>query len=173
MKVLCLSNRFYYRELDEHVKEVIHHDLEIYNKVLHKAYKLNYDKKYKGVYMEDKDIHQLLKHEFGLNDYIPLSAANEAKALLKAREEHHDYLIRLTNERIKHIKKKIKTLEKQLKKTLKKKEKYIKKSKQKKTTNDDYLYEVQIINPKIKTLRNKIKMINYKLTREIQKKGKL
>ena len=170
MKVLCLSNRFYYRELDDHVKEVIHHDLEIYNKVLHKAYKLNYDKKYKGVYMEDKDIHQILKHEFNLNDYIPLSATNEAKALLKAREEHHAYLVKQTNERIKKIKKKIKTLEKQLKKTLKEKDKYIKKSKQKKTTNEDYLYEVQVIDPKIKTLRNKIKMINYKLTREIQKK---
>ena len=87
MKVLCLSTRFYYRELDDNVKEIISHDLEIYNKVLHKAYKLLYDKKYKGVFIADNELHKLLKNEFELNDYIPLSAVNEAKGLLKARAE--------------------------------------------------------------------------------------
>ena len=107
MKVLSLSNRFYYREFDEHVKEIIRHDLEIYNRVLHKAYKLLYDKKYKGVFIADNELHKLLKYEFGLNDYIPLSAVNEAKGLSKAREQQHKCLIDLCDERIKKIKKKL------------------------------------------------------------------
>ena len=47
MKVFSLSNRFYYREFPD-LKNIILHDLRVYNRVLHKAYKCLYDRAYKG-----------------------------------------------------------------------------------------------------------------------------
>ena len=83
MKVFSLSNRFYYREFPD-LKNTVLHDLAVYNRVLHKAYKCLYDRAYKGAAFKDSELHQLLKKQFHLNDYIPLSAVHEAKALLKA-----------------------------------------------------------------------------------------
>ena len=45
MKVFSLSNRFYYREFPD-LKNIILHDLRVYNRVLHKAYKCLYDRAY-------------------------------------------------------------------------------------------------------------------------------
>ena len=80
MKVFSLSNRFYYREFPD-LKNIILHDLRVYNRVLHKAYKCLYDRAYKGASFKDSELHQLLKKQFHLSDYIPLSATHEAKAL--------------------------------------------------------------------------------------------
>ena len=72
MKVFSLSNRFYYREFPD-LKNIILHDLRVYNRVLHKAYKCLYDRAYKGASFKDSELHQLLKKQFHLSDYIPLS----------------------------------------------------------------------------------------------------
>ena len=39
MKTVTLSNRFYYRELDEQDAQAIKNDILLYNQILHKAYK--------------------------------------------------------------------------------------------------------------------------------------
>ena len=96
MKVFSLSNRFYYREFPD-LKNTVLHDLAVYNRVLHKAYKCLYDRAYKGASFKDSELHQLLKKQFHLNDYIPLSAVHEAKALLKANAALNKKLIRKTD----------------------------------------------------------------------------
>ncbi len=45
MKVFSLSNRFYYREFPD-LKNIILHDLRVYNRVFHKAYECLYDRAY-------------------------------------------------------------------------------------------------------------------------------
>ena len=92
MKVFSLSNRFYYREFPD-LKNIILHDLRVYNRVLHKAYKCLYDRAYKGASFKDCELHQLLKKQFHLSDYIPLSATHEAKVLLKANASLNNNLI--------------------------------------------------------------------------------
>ncbi len=169
MKVFSLSNRFYYREFPD-LKNIILHDLRVYNRVLHKAYKCLYDRAYKGASFKDCELHQLLKKQFHLSDYIPLSATHEAKALLKANASLNNNLIRKTDRRMKRIKMKIKEKETKLEKFICEKEKLIQKTKQHETTEKDYLYEVTVIDPEIKKLKNQIKLLKYRLTREKKKK---
>ena len=45
MKVFSLFNRFYYREFPD-LKNIILHDLRVYNRVFHKVYKCLYDRAY-------------------------------------------------------------------------------------------------------------------------------
>ena len=40
MKTVTLSNRFYYRELDEQDARAIKNDILLYNQMFHKVYKL-------------------------------------------------------------------------------------------------------------------------------------
>ncbi len=169
MKVFSLSNRFYYREFPD-LKNIVLHDLRVYNRVLHKAYKYLYDRAYKGASFKDCELHQLLKKQFHLSDYIPLSATHEAKALLKANASLNNNLIRKTDKRMKRIKMKIKEKETKLEKFICEKEKLIHKTKQHETTEKDYLYEVTVIDPEIKKLKNQVKLLKYRLTREKQKK---
>ena len=106
MKVFSLSNCFYYREFSD-LKNTVLHDLDVYNRVLHKAYKCLYDRAYKGAAFKDSELHQFLKKQFHLNDYIPLSAVHEAKALLKANAALNKKLIRKTEKRMNRIRMKI------------------------------------------------------------------
>ncbi len=72
MKTITLSNRFYYRELDEKDASAIKNDLVLYNSMLHKAYKL-VSLKNKGAYIKSNEIHKELKSYYGTNDYFPQS----------------------------------------------------------------------------------------------------
>ena len=153
MKVFSLSNRFYYCEFPD-LKNTVLHDLAVYNRVLHKAYKCLYDRAYKGATFKDSELHQLLKKQFHLNDYIPLSAVHEAKALLKANAALNKKLIQKTEK------------ETELEKVICEKEKMIRKTKLHGTTEKDYLYEATVIDPKIKNLKNQIKLLKYRLTGE-------
>ena len=169
MKVFSLSNRFYYREFPD-LKNTVLHDLDVYNRVLHKAYKCLYDRAYKGATFKDSELHQLLKKQFHLNDYIPLSAVHEAKALLKANAALNKKLIRKTDKRMNRIGMKIREKETELEKVICEKEKMIRKTKLHGTAEKDYLYEETVIDPKIKNLKNQIKLLKYRLTGEKQKK---
>ena len=152
MKVFSLSNRFYYREFPD-LKNTVLHDLDVYNRVLHKAYKCLYDRAYKGAAFKDSELHQLLKKQFHLNDYIPLSAVHEAKALLKANAALNKKLIQKTDKRMNRIRMKIREKETELEKVICEKEKMIRKTKLHGTTEKDYLYEATVIDPKIKNLK--------------------
>ena len=120
-------------------------DLELYNCMLHKAFKICFDRAYKDATYSETD-QRMIKSFYGTSDYFPLSAINEAKALVKS--------LNLIKTRLKKINKKIKKNEKQLKKALKEKEKLINRSKKKKYTEEDYLYEVQVLDPNIKRLKS-------------------
>ena len=164
MKVFSMSQRIYYKDLEPEAESIIKKDLELYNCMLHKAFKISFDRAYKDVTYSDTD-QRMIKSFYGTSDYFPLSAINEAKALvksLKCLEKENQDMIKT---RFKKIDKKIKKNEKQLKKALKEKEKLINKSKKKKYTEEDYLYEVQELDPNIKRLKSIIRNLKFRRNR--------
>ena len=81
MKCLSYSNRFYYKELSEEYASCIKKDLILYNSMLHTAYKKLYLTCFHGVKYA-VSLQKQLKTRYGTNDYFPLSAIHEARALL-------------------------------------------------------------------------------------------
>ena len=115
MKVFSMSQRIYYKDLEPDAESIIKKDLELYNCMLHKAFKICFDRGYKDVTYSETD-QRMIKSFYGTSDYFPLSTINEAKALvksLKCREKENQDMIKT---RIKKIDKKIKKKENQLKK---------------------------------------------------------
>ena len=168
MKVFSMSQRIYYKDLESEAESIIKKDLELYNCMLHKAFKICFDRAYKGVTYSETD-QRMIKSFYGTSDYFPLSTIYEAKALvksLKCREKEDRDLIKT---RLKKIDKKIKKNEKQLKKALKEKEKLINRSKKKKYTEEDYLYEVQVLDPNIKRLKSIICNLKFRRNRNVFK----
>ena len=107
MKVFSMSQRIYYKDLEPDAELIIKKDLELYNCMLHKAFKICFDRAYKDVTYSETD-QRMIKSFYGTSDYFPLSAIYEAKALvksLKCREKEDRDLIKT---RIKKIDKKIK-----------------------------------------------------------------
>lgn len=83
MKCISLSNRVYYRELDQEVVSALKADMSLYNSLVHKAYKYLTDR-YNGFNTyKDSEIESLLKKEYGTSDYFPLSGLWLAKSFLK------------------------------------------------------------------------------------------
>ena len=164
MKVFSMSQRIYYKDLEPEAESIIKKDLELYNCMLHKAFKICFNRAYKDVTYSETD-QRMIKSFYGTSDYFPLSAINEAKALvksLKCLEKENQDMIKT---RLKKINKKIKKNEKQLKKALKEKEKLINRSKKKKYTEEDYLYEVQVLDPNIKRLKSIIRNLKFRRNR--------
>ena len=125
MKVFSMSQRIYYKDLEPEAKSIIKKDLELYNCMLHKAFKICFDRAYKEVTYSETD-QRMIKSFYGTSDYFLLSAIYEALVKsLKCREKDDRDLIKT---RLKKINKKIKKNEKQLKKALKEKEKLINRS---------------------------------------------
>ena len=107
MKVFSMSQRIYYKDLEPEAESIIKKDLELYNCMFHKAFKICFDRAYKDVTYSETD-QRMIKSFYGTNDYFPLSAIYEAKALvksLKCREKEDRDLIKT---RLKKINKKIK-----------------------------------------------------------------
>ena len=120
MKVFSMSQRIYYKDLEPEAESIIKKDLELYNCMFHKAFKICFDRAYKDVTYSETD-QRMIKSFYGTSDYFPLSAIYEAKALvksLKCLEKENQDMIKT---RLKKINKKIKTKENQLKKALKEK----------------------------------------------------
>ena len=86
MKCLSYSNRFYYKELSKEDANCIKKDLILYNSMLHTAYKKLYLTCFHGV-KDAASLQKQLKARYGTNDYFPLSAIHEARALLKSNIE--------------------------------------------------------------------------------------
>ena len=164
MKVFSMSQRIYYKDLEPEAESIIKKDLELYNCMLHKAFKICFDRAYKDVTYSETD-QRMIKSFYGTNDYFPLSAINEAKALVKSLKSREKEDCDLIKTRLKKINKKIKKNEKQLKKALKEKEKLINRSKKKKYTEEDYLYEVQVLDPNIKRLKSIIRNLKFRRNR--------
>ena len=100
-----MSQRIYYKDLEPDAESIIKKDLELYNCMLHKAFKICFDRAYKDVTYSETD-QRMIKSFYGTSDYFPLSAIYEAKALvksLKCREKEDRDLIKT---RIKKIDKK-------------------------------------------------------------------
>lgn len=96
MKVFSMSQRIYYKDLEPDAELIIKKDLELYNCMLHKAFKICFDRAYKDVTYSETD-QRMIKSFYGTSDYFPLSAINEAKALvksLKCREKEDRDLIK-------------------------------------------------------------------------------
>ena len=83
MKVFSMSQRIYYKDLEPEAESIIKKDLELYNCMLHKAFKICFDRAYKDVTYSETD-QRMIKSFYGTSDYFPLSAINEAKALVKS-----------------------------------------------------------------------------------------
>ena len=167
MKAITLSNRFYYRELDEKDASAIKNDLVLYNSMLHKAYKL-VSLKHKGEYIKSSDIHKELKRLYGTNDYFPLSVLWKAQALLKANHEHHQLFIKQKKQQLKRIEMKINEKQKKIEKIDKQIQKLIEKTKAGKQTEKDYLKEVQVLKPQKKCLKNQLSQLIFKKNRTLQ-----
>ena len=168
MKCLSYSNRFYYKELSEEDANCIKKDLILYNSMLHTAYKKLYLTCFYGV-KDAVSLQKQLKARYGTNDYFPLSAIHEARALLKSNIETNQRLKKECTKRIERIKEKIRKENKTLQNWQKQKEQLIQKSKEHETSEADYLYEVQIVNPNIKQLKHRIGLLTFKLNRETDK----
>ena len=113
-KVMSQSNRIYYRECLPHEVECIHHDLKLYNTMMHDAY----DKKYRMEFCNlnlDKPLYAYLKEKYGTNDYPVLAAINQAAGILSGNKEAHKLHVKEQKQRIKGIEKKIKETERKLK----------------------------------------------------------
>ena len=128
MKTITLSNRFYYRELDEKDSLAIKNDLVLYNSMLHKAYKL-VSLKHKGVYIKSSDIHKELKCMYGTNDYFPCSVLWKAQSLLKANHEYHQLYVKQKKQQLKRIEMKINEKQKKIERIHKQIQKLIEKTK--------------------------------------------
>ena len=83
MKVFSMSQRIYYKDLEPEAESIIKKDLELYNCMLHKAFKICFDRAYKDVTYSETD-QRMIKSFYGTSDYFPLSAIYEAKALVKS-----------------------------------------------------------------------------------------
>jgi hypothetical protein len=79
-----------------------------------------------GESYKKESLHIDVKKKYGLNDYFANSAVREAKALFSSRMELNDLYIRQTDEKMKDIKKKLKTERTKLTKLRKIKESCIK-----------------------------------------------
>ena len=102
-----MSQRIYYKDLELDAELIIKKDLELYNCMLHRAFKICFDRAYKDVTYSETD-QRMIKSFYGTNDYFPLSAIYEAKALvksLKCLEKENQDMIKT---RLKKINKKIK-----------------------------------------------------------------
>ena len=83
MKVFSMTQRIYYKDLEPEAESILKKDLELYNCMLHKAFKICFDRAYKDVTYSETD-QRMIKSFYGTSDYFPLSAINEAKALVKS-----------------------------------------------------------------------------------------
>ena len=73
MKVFSMSQRIYYKDLEPEAESIIKKDLELYNCMLHKAFKIYFDRAYKdATYLETDQ--RMIKSFYGTSDYFPLSA---------------------------------------------------------------------------------------------------
>uniref|UniRef100_UPI003A4D8F0A hypothetical protein n=1 Tax=[Eubacterium] hominis TaxID=2764325 RepID=UPI003A4D8F0A len=90
---------------------MIRHDLMLYSSILHTAYHQLYDIYFHEV-PKPKNMVRDLKLKYGTNDYLPLAAVHEARALLKANIESNRLHQKKVEKKIKRITNRMKNNEK-------------------------------------------------------------
>lgn len=190
-KITISSTRVYYKELSLNDALTVHHDIALYQSMLHKAYR--------EAYLDHKINPKYLKNIYHTSDYLPLSAISEAKGILKSQKTWHKKTISMKKKQLSKIDKKIRQEEKLLKQYETTKSSLIYLSKAVKNNESPtsvyrcnglssvdypyciynnrrmllYLFEVQILNPLMKSARNKIKLLRYRRTRLLHRIEKL
>ena len=106
MKTVTLSNRFYYRELDEQDAQAVKNDILLYHQMLHKAYKW-LSLKFQGIPWDFESLQKEMKRLYNTNDYFPLSVIWKAKHILKCNYEQHKKAVQQKQDQLKRIEAKI------------------------------------------------------------------
>lgn len=161
MKCISLSDRVYYKDLNEEFVSALKADMSLYNSMVHKAYKYLSDR-YKGFNTyKDSEIEQLLKKEYNTNDYFPLSTLWLAKSYLKNDTVNYTNHRRVLLKKLSNINRKINDTLKEIQKIDKKIDKLIDKSRKGKYKESDYLKEVTVLKPNRKKLNSKLKQLRF------------
>jgi IS605 OrfB family transposase len=194
MKNAYFSKRLYKEELDIPIVSQTSYILELFNRAKRFAFQTLVREKRWGRKLY-QSLHIVVKKKYGLNDYIANSAVQEAKALFSSRMELNKIHVQQTEEKIKDVKKKLKTERSKLTKLRKIKESCMKGNLQfPKNTNfalhnsgivslelkdrsfiwmNAYLFEHRYLDVKIKQTKAKIGRLKHRLDRLEQKKVKL
>ncbi|WP_017434563.1 hypothetical protein [Saccharococcus caldoxylosilyticus] len=194
MKKAYFSRRLYKSEMDIlHVTETSY-ALELFNQAKRFAFQTLVREKRWGRKWYPS-LHIAVKEKYGLNDYFANSAVREANALFSSLMELNKIHVQQTEEKIKDVKKKLKTERTKLTKLLKMKESCIKGNLRfPKNTNfvlhksgiislelknrsliwmNSYLFEHRYLDMKIKRTKAKVGCLKHRLDRLEQKKTKL
>jgi hypothetical protein len=118
--------RLYKTEMGIPTVSDISYVIELFNRAKRFAFQTMVREKRWGRKLYDNSLHIVVKKKFGLNDYFANSVVREAKALFSSRMELNDLYIQQTDEKIKDVKKKLKTERTKLTKLHKIKESCIK-----------------------------------------------
>jgi IS605 OrfB family transposase len=195
MKVANFSKRLYKGEMSNMLVDEISYFKEVFNQAKRFTFQtLVREKRWKRK-LHEESIHLVVKKKFGLNDYVANSIVRESNALFSSRTELNHLYIKQTEEKIKKIKKKLKSERTYLTQLKKIKESCIKgnprfpnnlkfsyhlsgtvsleQKKQSLIWFNIYLFEHQYVDKQIKSRKVKIGRIEHRLFRLEQKKEKL
>jgi IS605 OrfB family transposase len=195
MKKAYFSRRLYKSEMDILSVTETSYALELFNCAKRFAFQTLVREKRWGRKLHQESLHIAVKKKYGLNDYFANSAVREANALFSSLMELNKMHIQQTEEKIKDVKKKLKTERTKLTKLGKIKESCIKGNLRfPKNTNfvlhkngiislalknrsliwmNSYLFEHRYLDVKMKRTKAKIGRLKHRLYRLEQKKMKL
>jgi hypothetical protein len=138
MKKAYFSRRLYKSEMDIlHVTETSY-ALELFHRAKRFTFQTLIREKRWGRKFHKESLHIVVKKKYGLNDYFANSAVREANALFSSLMELNKIHVQQTEEKIKDVKKKLKTERTKLTKLLKIKESCIKGNLRKLTVSEKY-----------------------------------
>ncbi|MEG0274857.1 MAG: hypothetical protein RR690_06980 [Longicatena sp.] len=164
MKTVTMSQRFYYQELEDNVRECVRYDIETYASMLHKAYRMLYDIYFYNA-PKPQNMCKDLKQQYHTSDYLPLSAINEARGILKSTIECNKRQQLSSLKRIQRVEKEMKKITTKINLIQEHLSVYIEISKQHKTTELDYLMEIEE-KANLKSLMHQKSMLCFRLHRE-------
>lgn len=76
-RITISSTHVYYKDLSLDDALTVHHDIVLYQSMLHKAYR------------EEYHDHKMNPSIYHTSDYLPLSAISEARGILKSQQTWH------------------------------------------------------------------------------------
>ncbi|WP_028402231.1 IS200/IS605 family accessory protein TnpB-related protein [Ectobacillus panaciterrae] len=195
MKKTYFSQRVYKHTLPPGFVNEVSYVLKVFNRAKHVSFQTLVREKRWSRKLHDESLQTVLKKRFGLTDYYANSARQEATALFSAVTELQTLYLQQTDEKIKDIKKKLKSERSTLTRMRKIKESFVKGnptfpknspfilqgsgiislSLQKKTIIwlTTYSFEHRCLDRKIKHTKAKIGRLQHRLDRLRQKKDKL
>jgi IS605 OrfB family transposase len=195
MKKAYFSRRLYKSKMDILPLTETSYALELFHRAKRFAFQTLIREKRWGRKLHQESLHIVVKKKYGLNDYFANSAIQKANTLFSSLMELNKIHVQQTEEKIKDVKKKLKTERTKLTKLRKMKESCIKGKLQfPKNTNfvlhksgiislelknksliwmNSYLFEHRHLDVKMKRTKAKIGRLTHRLDRLKQKKMKL